>query len=103
MKSSTFLWFLISDLSSIAWFEEHCHEIVTSVTVRVLDFLSESEPWCKMMTLLSIDSPQTVSDTQLGEEVHEEGTVEVLAHLIEHKPVSQFAVIYESPDLVHLC
>ena len=50
---------------------------------------------------MNIASPQTVSDTQLGEEVHEEGTVEVLAHLVEDKPVPQLAVINESPDLVH--
>ena len=86
MKSSTFLWLLISDLSGVAWFEEHCHEIVTSVTIRVLDFLSESEAWCKMMTLLSIVSPQTVSDTQLGEEVHEERPVKIFAQLVEYKP-----------------
>ena len=69
-------------------------------------FLSRAEPgdWRgSVCHPVDIASPQTVSDTQLGEEVHEEGTVEVLAHLVEHKPVSQFAVINESPDLVHLC
>ena len=47
--------------------------------------------------------PQTVSDTELGEEVHEEGSVEVFAHLVEDKPVAQFAIINESPNLVHFC
>ena len=56
-----------------------------------------------MLNTINTASPQAVSDTQLGEEVHEEGTVEVFAHLVEHKPVSQFAVINESPNLFHLC
>ena len=56
-----------------------------------------------MLNTIITASPQAVSDTQLGEEVHEKGTVEVFAHLVEHKPVSQFAVINESPNLFHLC
>ena len=46
-------------------------------------------------------SPDTVADAELSEKVHEEGTVEVLAHLVEDKPVAQLAVVNESPDLVH--
>ena len=46
-------------------------------------------------------SPDTVADTELSEKVHEERTVEVFAHLVEDKPVSQLAVVNESPDLVH--
>ena len=37
-------------------------------------------------TALNIASPQTVLYTQLGEEVHEEGTVEILAELVQHEP-----------------
>ena len=63
----------------------------------------KSDARCEMLNTINTASPQAVSDTQLGEEVHEEGTVEVFAHLVEHKPVSQFAVINESPNLFHLC
>ena len=32
------------------------------------------------------ESPQTVTHTELGQEVHEEGTVEILAELVQHEP-----------------
>jgi len=65
--------------------QKHRHKVVTSIQFSVLAV-----------------SDVCIPDRKGGEEIHKEGAVEVLAELVEHKPVSEFAVADEELDLPDL-
>ena len=52
--------------------------------------------------LLVADVAVSEADAEGGQEVHEEGAVEILAELVQHEPVAQLAVVEVVLDLDRL-
>ena len=69
-----------------------------STGFEIVSHLVEQGPGL-LGVLLVADVAVSEADAEGGQEVHEEGAVEILAELVQHEPVAQLAVVEVVLDL----